>query len=324
MRDIQAVNFAALDLNLLRVFDAMMMELNTTRAGERVGLSQPAVSSALSRLRHIVGDDLFVRDGNRMLPTPQALAMREPIRSALRQMEDALSAVAGFDPKTSEQTFKISGSDYFSTLLMPRLAEAVTPQAPGVTLQLLDNPRTEVLRLLSEGTVDVAVDVAMETPEWVCGRKLFRSYLVCAAAKNHPVLAKEGIRPGDRIPARIFCAIPQVIMSMDGAKTGTMDPVLRENGLERRVTMTVPHFHGVALAAAAAGVLGNLPVHFARHAARFLDLDLFLPPYDPPAIDGMMFWHRRLDRDAANAWLREHIAAAMDFGPLPSPPAAGP
>ena len=108
------MNFAALDLNLLRVFDAMTIELNTTRTGERVGLSQPAVSSALGRLRHIVGDELFVREGNRMVPTQRALAMREPIREALRQMEDALAAVARFEPATATQTFRISGSDYFS------------------------------------------------------------------------------------------------------------------------------------------------------------------------------------------------------------------
>jgi DNA-binding transcriptional LysR family regulator len=147
------VNFSTLDLNLLRVFDAMMLELNTTRAGERVGLSQPAVSSALGRLRHVTGDDLFVRDGNRMVPTPRALAMAEPIRSALRRMEDALSAAAGFDPASSSQIFRISGSDYFSTLLMPRLAEAVTREAPGITLQMLDHPAGEVVDLLSEGRV---------------------------------------------------------------------------------------------------------------------------------------------------------------------------
>src|SRR3712207_453236 len=190
MRDIRPVNFASLDLNLLRVFDAMMIELNTTRAGERVGLSQPAVSSALGRLRHVTGDDLFVRDGNRMVPTPHALALRDPIRSALRQIEDALSTVTGFDPATARQTFKISGSDYFSTLLMPRLAEAVTPQAPGVTLQMLDYPAGEVLDLLGEGRIDLAVDRAIETPEWVCGQTLFQSSIVCVAAKGHPILAR--------------------------------------------------------------------------------------------------------------------------------------
>ncbi len=124
------MNFAALDLNLLRVFDAMMMELNTTRTGDRVGLSQPAVSSALGRLRHIIGDELFVREGNRMVPTERSLSLREPIRDALRRMEDALSAVARFDPAVATQTFRISGSDYFSTLLMPRLAARIAPRRP--------------------------------------------------------------------------------------------------------------------------------------------------------------------------------------------------
>ncbi|MCZ7658548.1 MAG: LysR family transcriptional regulator [Xanthobacteraceae bacterium] len=92
------MNFASLDLNLLRVFDAMMAELSTVRAGERIGLSQPAVSSALSRLRSILGDELFVRDGNRMMPTPRALELREPVRRALADLEEAFAAAAAFDP----------------------------------------------------------------------------------------------------------------------------------------------------------------------------------------------------------------------------------
>jgi DNA-binding transcriptional LysR family regulator len=163
----------------------------------------------------------------------------------------------------------------------------------------------------------VAVDRALETPEWICSRRLYQSFIVCVAARNHPVLRREGIRPGDRIPARVFCAIPQVMMSMDGSRTGTVDLALRDNGLERRVAMTVPHFHAVALAAASAGLLGNLPVHFAERAAPLLDLEVYRPPYDPPILDVVMFWHRRLDRNAANEWLRAHIARVLDFGPLP-------
>jgi DNA-binding transcriptional LysR family regulator len=187
---------------------------------------------------------------------------------------------------------------------------------------MLDYPAGEVLDLLTQGAVNLAVDRALETPEWICRRTLFQSFLVCVAAKGHPLLRKAGIRPGDRIPAETFCAIPQVMMSMDGSRTGTIDPALREHGLERRVLMTVPHFQAVALAAAA-GLLGNLPVHFARHAARLLDLDLYLPPYDPPFLSVMMFWHKRLDRSAADAWLRDHVAKALDFGPIGSwPPAS--
>jgi DNA-binding transcriptional LysR family regulator len=323
------MNFAALDLNLLRVFDAMMIELNTTRTGDRVGLSQPAVSSALGRLRHIVGDELFVREGNRMLPTERALSLREPIREALRRMEEALSAVARFDPAVATRTFRISGSDYFSILLMPRLAARIGPEAPEVTLQMLDHPSGEAVRLLADEAIDMAlvpvecrageptlVDARFEVPDWVRSRNLFQSYTVAVAPKGYPKLAEAGVRPGQRIPAEVFCAIPQVLMSMDGSKRGTIDPVLASHGLARRVVMTVPHFHAVALAIAEAGLLGNLPVHFARAVAKLLDLEVYLPPYDPPVTDVMLFWHRRVDGNAANAWLRDHIVKALDFGPL--------
>jgi DNA-binding transcriptional LysR family regulator len=105
-------------------------------------------------------------------------------------------------------------------------------------------------------------------------------------------------------------------MSMDGEKTGTVDRVLADRGLQRRVAVTVPHFQAVALTIAESGFLGSLPVHFARPVAALLGLDLYLPPFDPPIIDVELFWHRRADGNAANAWLRDHIARAMDFGPL--------
>ena len=316
------MNFAAVDLNLLRVFDAMMLELSTVRAGERVGLSQPAVSSALGRLRHIVGDELFVRDGNRMVPTPRALQLKEPVRAALQQMEAALVSAAGFDPATSQQTFVLLGSDYFSSLLMPRLAKQTVSEAPFVTLQMLDYPSGEVLRLLSDGFTDAAVDRELETPEWIAHKTLFRSYILCVAAKNHPVLKRHGIKPGSRIPAEVFCEIPQVILSMDGGKTGTMDTALGDHGLARRVAMTVPHFQAVALAVAESPLLGNLPVHFAWHAARSLPLELYLPPYDPPKLGVCMYWHRRLDRDPANMWLRAHIERALALDERFPPPRA--
>jgi len=310
------MNFSALDLNLLRVFDAMAIELNTTRAGERVGLSQPAVSSALGRLRHIIGDELFVREGNRMVATPRALMLCEPIRDALRQMEHALSSVARFDPAAATQTFRISGSDYFSALLMPRLVAAVREQAPGVTLQMLDHPGSDALRLLGEGAIDMGLEARFDTPDWVCSQTLFQSFIVSVAPKKHPVLVKAGIKAGCRIPPEVFCEIPQVLMSMDGGKTGTVDPVLAERGLKRQVAVTVPHFQAVALTIAEGGLLGSLPIHFARPVAKLLGLDLYLPPFDPPVIDVVLFWHRRVDGNAANAWLRDHISRALDFGPV--------
>ncbi len=308
------MNFAAVDLNLLRVFDAMMMELSTTRAGERVGLSQPAVSSALGRLRHITGDALFVREGNRMVPTVRAQALSEPLRAALRQMEEALASVSRFDPSTATDTFRIIGSDYFSALLMPGLVRTVRAEAPGVTVQMLDVPTGEIVARLSDGTLDLAVDAEFEVPDWICTRTLHRSFIVTAARRGHPALAAAGLRPGERIPAELYCAIPQVLMSMDGSRTGTVDRVLAEQGLARRVVLTVPHFQAVALVVAEAGLLGSLPVHYATRMAPMPDLDLYLPPVDPPMLDSLLFWHRRRDGDAALAWVRDHIARELDLG----------
>jgi DNA-binding transcriptional LysR family regulator len=317
------MNFAALDLNLLRVFDAMMLELSTVRAGERIGLSQPAVSSALGRLRQIVGDELFVRDGNRMVPTARAQELSETVRTALRQIEQALAATTAFDPSTARRNFVLLGSDYFSTLLMPRLAGQIVPEAPSLTLQMLDYPSNEVLKLLSDGFADAALDRELEVPDWIVRQALFRSYMLCAVSKDHPVLGKYRIKPGTRIPAEVFCQIPQILMSVDGDRTGTVDHVLAEHGLARSVAMTVPHFQGIALAVASSPLLGSLPVHFARHAAAMLPLELYLPPFDPPQLDVCLYWHRRLDRDAANIWLRGQIERAVNSdiaAPVPSVP----
>jgi DNA-binding transcriptional LysR family regulator len=307
------MNFATLDLNLLRVFNAIMLELSTVRAGERVGLSQPAVSSALRRLRQIVGDDLFVRDGNKMVPTPKAVALQEPIRAALQKMEDALSAAVEFDPATTDRNFLVAGSDYISTFLMPHLARTFRREAPCATLQMLDFPPSQVFALLSAGKVDVAVERGMDPPDWIRHVTLFRSFVVCIARKAHPALTHQGVAPGERIPPEVYCAIPQVILSTDGSKTGSAHRPLHRLGLTRTVGVTVPHFQAVALATAGSDLLGNLPIHFARYAARLLDLDLYLPPFDPPLVEMRMYWHRRLEQDPGHDWIRKKIAAGMVF-----------
>ncbi len=182
------MNFAALDLNLLRVFDAMIAEGNTGRAGTRVGLSQPAVSAALARLRHATGDPLFVREGNRMVPTARAETLAGPVRAALSALERTLAAPERFDPATADRRFRLHGSDYFSTLLMPPLAQVVAAAAPGVVLQLLDATGGPEVHLAA-GTVDLCFDIDRPMPEWVDGEVLYGTHLVGVAASGHPELA---------------------------------------------------------------------------------------------------------------------------------------
>ncbi|MFZ2101166.1 MAG: LysR substrate-binding domain-containing protein [Oricola sp.] len=304
-----------IDLNLLRIFDAMMQERSTTRVGERVGLSQPAVSAALARLRHLMKDDLFVREGNRMVPTAKAEAIHGPLRDAMARIEAALDAAIPFDPATSERAFRIPGSDYFSTLLMPPLSAAVHSEAPAVVLQMIDMPSADVVPALAEGRVDLAVSPdTFEAPDFVSSKRLFNSWLVTVARRNHPVLREHGIRPGSRIPPEVYCAIPHVIMTMDGATRGTIDVPLAERGLSRNILMTLPHFHSVALAAASGEMIGNLPVHYARHVQSYVGIDGYLPPFDPPLVGVDLYWHRRHDTDSANAWLRGKIEEVFSLG----------
>jgi DNA-binding transcriptional LysR family regulator len=310
------MNFSALDLNLLRVFDAMMGELSTTRAARRIGLSQPAVSTALSRLRRVTADDLFVRDGKNMVPTALALSMREPVRAALKQLESVFSEVAAFDPVSSDRTFTLLGSDYFSTMLMPELAKVVHPEAPNVTLRMLDAPQIEAAERLGDGTADLAIHRKLEMPGWIASTKLFEGRLVCVAAKGNPILAAHGIKAGDRIPAELFCRMPQVLLSADGSTTGTMDAALKENGLKRRITMTVPQFHAVALAVSSSELLASLPFVFARHVSQYIGIDLYEPPFEAPTLDIMLYWHRSMERERANVWLRNHVVKLLDFDQL--------
>jgi DNA-binding transcriptional LysR family regulator len=290
----------------------MMTEMSATRAGEKLGLSQPAVSSALARLRRVTGDELFVRDGNRMVPTPMALSMREPVRQAMQQLEDVFHGVAGFDPATSRRVFTIVGSDYFSTLLMPPLLATVRAEAPGVVLRMLDVPSASLVQRLSEGRPTPPSIASSKRPAgW--RTRLFSSHLVCIAARGHPDISQAGIAPGGTLPAELFCRLPQIILSMDGSRTGSIDATLKQRGLARQVVATLPHFQAVALSVAGSSLIASLPVHFARHVAQYLEIDIYQPPVEPPDVSVRLYWHRRLDRDPASLWLRGHIASALDL-----------
>ena len=157
------MNFAALDLNLLRVLDALMRERSVTRAGQRIGLSQPAVSNALTRLRKILATSCSCARGTDMLPTPRAEAIGPTLRTMLAQMEEVLSADAKFDPAAAARTFTFLGSDIISTLVMPLLSERIAAAAPGVRLRLLDLGAGDMQQQLRDDVVDFAFNLAFAT-----------------------------------------------------------------------------------------------------------------------------------------------------------------
>jgi DNA-binding transcriptional LysR family regulator len=149
------MNLAGIDLNLLVVFDALMAECQVTRAGERIGLSQPATSNALARLRNLTKDELFVRTSGGLQPTPVAISLAAQIQPALKQIQAALSSAQSFDPMTSDRVFNVGMSDYAEFVLLPRLLEQLETTAPHVKIQIKSGDRQHQLALLDKGEIDL-------------------------------------------------------------------------------------------------------------------------------------------------------------------------
>lgn len=305
------MNFSAFDLNLLRVFDALARERSVTRAGDMIGMSQPAVSSALGRLRDLLKDELFVRRGNEMLPTPRAEAIAEPVRDALAQIERAISADARFDPASAERIFTLFGADMFSMQLMPRFAHRMAAAAPRIVLRLLDSASGDVERLLRDNVIDMALERPLDMPEWVSRELMFHSPFVVIAARGHRAIRDAGIKPGAKLPLKLFCSLPHALRSIDGSLSGAVDDALRKAGATRRVVLALPHFHAIALAVAEGILIATVPVQFAKAVASDLGLSIYKPPIAVPVPEISLYWHKRNDANPAHRWMRGQIMAAI-------------
>jgi DNA-binding transcriptional LysR family regulator len=303
------MNFGAFDLNLLRVFDALMRERSVTRAGDQIGLSQPAVSQALGRLRALLDDQLFVRRGIEMAPTPRAEEIAPVVRQALAQVEQALAGVHRFDPATLSRTFSLIGADFVSLLMMPPLYARIAAEAPGVRLRLVDTARGELERLLQDDAVDLAVERPLTVPDWVSREVVFRSPFALIAAADHPEIAAVGVKPGDALPLDLFCRLPHAIRSIDGSMSGWIDEALAEAGRSRQVVLALPQFAAVALAVARSGLIAAIPEQFAHAFAGSTGLAVYAVPMPTGVPEISMYWHSRHDGNPAHQWLREHVRA---------------
>lgn len=305
------MNFATFDLNLLRIFDALMDERSVTRAGERVGLSQPAISSALNRLRHSLGDPLFIRIGNEMVPTARAETICEDVRSALKEIERVLAEDALFDPARASRVFTLRGADFFSMWLMPDLFEEIAREAPHVRIRFLDSGRGEMAGLLQDGSVDIVLDRPLEAPAWISSQLLFRAPFVVIASCDHPQIVNRGVPPGAPFPLELFLSLGHAIRSVDGSMTGATDAALARLGHERNVVLALPHFRAVGLAVAKGRLIAVVPRQFAEAVAREMRLSIYAPPVEMTVPDIRMYWHSRFDKSPSHRWLRLRISECL-------------
>ena len=302
------VNLSSFDFNLLRVLDALLQEHSTVKAAKRLNVSQPAVSAALARLRGALDDELFFRRGQGLEPTAFALSLEADLREVMDRIGRLIQGHEAFDPRIAQNRFRISGSDFFAEMLMPRLADHLQTMAPLVRVHLVDLVPDNYVDTLERYEVDLALIPKANFPDWTDSQPVFRSSFSVIARTGHSRLIEAGLRTGDVMPIDLFCDIGQVLFSPEGKETAMGDEALARVGRKRQVVMTMPVFSGVYRAVAGSELIALLPTALAHQVARSVGLEVLQPPIPIAQAQLMQVWHRRFTSSPAHAWLRNQIA----------------
>lgn len=296
------MNRGTFDLNLLIVFDALMQERSVTRAGNRVGLSQPAMSHALSRLRHMLKDELFDRTPKGMVPTPRAQMLAQPLRDALAAMQLALEPVA-FDPTVSDHSFAVAVNNYAAVVLAPRLVTAVAAVAPAVRLDIQSDGNHDVVDRLDRGDLDLALTSLRKPSQRFSSTPLIDDVFAVVMRRGHPA-STHTLSPA------ALAALPHLDISSSDEDTDFIDRWLARRGLVRRVVMRAPYLSAASILVES-DLVATLSRQIAQEFVRRHPLQLHKPPYESPRIRTAMLWHRRLDSHPAHRWLRSLIQSVI-------------
>ena len=285
------------DLNLLVTFQALYRERRVSAAAASLGLSQPAVSNALKRLRQLLGQELFVRSARGMIPTPYAEQLAEPMANALGAVHDLLNRQASFDPKNSTRNFTLALADFGEVHFLPPLMNLLGAQAPRVTVGVVPNSIPNLREEMANGNVDLAVGYVLGLKADFFQRRLFRERYVCMFREGHP-LDKARISPAE------FAAAEHVLVVAAGTGHQKMNQILDRSGARSRIVLRVPQLAAVADILCTRNLVATVPEEFAQRGADIFGLKYVAHPVRLPDIEINLYWHARYQRDAANRWLR--------------------
>jgi DNA-binding transcriptional LysR family regulator len=297
-----SLKLGAIDLNLLVVFDAVMRERNVTRAGQTLGLSQPAMSHALTRLRYMLKDELFVRSPKGMRPTPRAEQLALPVRAALDGLQHSLEPPQ-FDPSEATRNFRIAADNYSAIVLVGSLAARVTKLAPGLTLDFRASGTLNVPDLLDRGELDLAIGSWRDQGERFSRMPLLQDDFVAVLRKQHPAAeARE-------LSMQQFAALPHLVITSVPYATDFVDQALARRNLKRRIQLRAPFLSAVRILAAS-DMVTVLERRVAEELIYYRPLVIRSLPHSSLNIETMMIWPRWLDNQPAHRWLREIVNTA--------------
>ena len=293
----------AFDLNLLPVLVAIHEHGSVTAAAQHLGMSQPSVSTALSKLRHRYGDPLFHRAGHGMKSTPRLRALIQPLREALTRMDETFASEAAFAPATTQRTFTFAMSDLGEMVFMPKILKRLRELAPHGAVRSVAASAAQIERGLETGEIDVAVGYFPDLREKSFLEKhLFYHHFVCLLRANHPVTAAT-------LSMAQFRGLEHAVVYGAGRTNEIFERYLRAKKINRRVVLETPHFLSIPSIISRSDLVVTVPHAVAAFVKDVhMNIRVAQPPMRTPKIDLKLHWHRNFQRDPKNKWLREVVA----------------
>ena len=290
------------DLNLLVVFDMLLRLQSVTRTAEALGMSQPAMSLALNKLRTAFSDPLFVRNSRGLSPTPRAEQLAIPMRHVLDQIKNDVLRQPSFDPATTDRTFTFNMADVGELVFLPRLHAHLRGAAPGASIRTVSTPPSQLAEAMQSGEVDLAVGYFPGLQgAAMYQQRLFSHSFVCIVRKDHPVFRSQ-------ITKKQFLEAQHVVVDQEGKSHELFEATLAAQRLTRRVVLRIPHFLAIPLVVAESDLIVTVPYAIGASFAKMANLKMLHPPLKVGKPEVKQHWHARFHHDQVNRWIRGVVA----------------
>ena len=308
------MHLSQVDLNLFVVLEAIYREGNLTRAGRQLKLTQPAMSHALKRLRELLKDPLFVREGANMVPTPFSRNMINDVRQALQILEVNLYENRNFDPAHTRRNFLLGFWELMEAIILPRLSNLLAEAAPEISLTTLRVKRREIEVELASGALDLALDVPISMTDSIRQKPLFSDRVVVAARQGHPAVGRE-------LDLDTYLAQEHILVSSRRYGPSLVDAELNRKGKKRQIVLRCQNYFAACRVVSETDMLLTIPEHYAQMLnSRFGNRLYPFPLKSLQSLDIHMYWHESADNDPPNRWLREQIAKVVEESIQPAAP----
>jgi DNA-binding transcriptional LysR family regulator len=299
------MHISRMDLNLFVVLETIYSEGNITRASQKLNLTQPAVSHALGRLRDVLKDPLFVRQGANMVATPFTRNIITPVRQALQTLELSVSEHQQFDPRLTERSFAIGLRDVFEAIALPALIQRLQDAAPSLEIASIRTDRRDIEAELTAGTLDLALDVPLAVSNNIRQQRIFQDRLIVLVRDNHPLIQNE-------LDMKNYLSQRHVLVSSRRKGLGLEDFELHRAGQHRHIALRCQHYFAACRVVSQSDLLLTMPEQYARVANAQFQNRIFAFPMPTQPLDVHLYWHHNVDNDPANRWLREQFVGLYE------------